>query len=60
MGSIPVSGRFPGVESGNPLRYSFLESPWKRGACCAQRSNGVTKLNTTEHTYEAGPRAEEF
>ena len=26
MGSIPGSGRFPGIANGNPLQYSCLES----------------------------------
>ena len=32
-GSIPESGRSPGVENGNPLSYSFLENSMDRGAC---------------------------
>jgi len=32
MGLIPVSGRSPGGENGNPLQYSFLENPMDRGA----------------------------
>ena len=31
-GSIPGSGRFPGVGNGNPLLYSCLENPIDRGA----------------------------
>ena len=27
VGSIPVSGRCPGVGNGNPLQYSCLENP---------------------------------
>ena len=27
VGSIPGSGRSPGVENGNPLQYSCLENP---------------------------------
>ena len=46
MGSIPVSGRFPGVESGNPLQYSFLENPMERGACWAAAVHGVAKSQT--------------
>ena len=30
-GSIPGSGRFPGVGNGNPLQYSCLENPMDRG-----------------------------
>ena len=32
MGSIPESGRSPGVRNGNPLQYSSLENPMDRGA----------------------------
>ena len=32
MGSIPVLGRFPGGEHGNPLQSSCLENPTDRGA----------------------------
>ena len=28
VGSIPGSGRFPGVGNGNPLQYSCLKIPW--------------------------------
>jgi len=28
MGSIPESGRFPGVGNGNPFQYSCWEIPW--------------------------------
>ena len=31
VGSIPGSGRWPGVENGNPLQYSCLENPMDRG-----------------------------
>jgi len=29
--SIPPSGRSPGVGSGNPLQYFYLENPMDRG-----------------------------
>ena len=32
LGSIPGSGRSPGVGNGNPLQYSCLENPMDRGA----------------------------
>ena len=32
-GSIPGSGRSPGVENGNSLQYSCLENSTDRGAC---------------------------
>ena len=31
-GSIPESGRSPGVRNGNPLKYSCLENSMDRGA----------------------------
>ena len=31
-GSIPVSGRSPGVGNGKPLQYSYLANPMDRGA----------------------------
>ena len=34
-GSIPGSGRSPGVGNGNPLQYSCLENPMGRGALWA-------------------------
>ena len=34
-GLIPESGRSPGGGHGNPLQYSCLENPMKRGAWCA-------------------------
>ena len=33
-GSIPGSGRFPGIGNGNPLQYSRLENPMDGGAWC--------------------------
>ena len=32
LGSIPGSGRSPGVGNGNPLQYSYLGNPVDRGA----------------------------
>ena len=42
MGSIPGSGRYPGVRNGNPLQYSCLENPMDREAWWAT-VYGVTK-----------------
>ena len=47
MGSIPRSGRFPGVGNGNPPQYSCLENSVDRGAWRAI-VHGVTELDTTE------------
>ena len=41
-GLIPVSGRSPGEENGNPLQYSCLEIPWTEEVGGLQ-SMGVTK-----------------
>ena len=48
-GSIPGSGRSPGVGNCNPLQYSCLENPLDRGA---QRAtvHGVAELDMTEAT----------
>ena len=45
VGSIPESGRSPGGRHGNPLQYSCLENPMKRGAWQAT-VHGVTKSRT--------------
>ena len=42
MGSIPRSGRCPGVGNGNQLPYSCLENPTDRGAWWAT-VHGVAK-----------------
>ena len=47
LGSIPGSGRSPGVVNGNPLQYSYLESPRDRRAWQAT-SHGVSESDTTE------------
>ena len=41
-GSLPGSGRFPGVGNGNPFQYSCLENSLDRGAWWAT-VHGVTK-----------------
>ena len=45
MGSIPVSGRFPGGGHSNPLQYSCLESSMGRGAW-QTTVHGITKSQT--------------
>ena len=44
-GSIPESGRSPGVANGNPLQYSCLENSMNRGSWWAT-VHGVTKSQT--------------
>ena len=45
VGSIPGSGRSPGVGNGNPLQNSCLENPMDKGAWQAT-AHGVTKSQT--------------
>ena len=42
VGSIPGSGRYPGIGNGNPLQYSCLENSMNRGAWWAA-VHGVAK-----------------
>ena len=42
LGSIPGSGRSPGIGNGNPLQYSFLGNPMERGAWWVE-VHGVAK-----------------
>ena len=51
-GSIPGSGKSPGVGNGNPLQYSCLENSMNRGASWATYSPGGSKeSDTTEHAW---------
>ena len=50
VGSIPESGRSPGVGNGNSLQYSCLENPMSRGAWQAT-VHGVAEWDMTEHTH---------
>ena len=53
LGSIPGSGRPPGVGNGNPLQYSCLEKPMEREAWQAT-VEGISKSDMTEnliHTH---------
>ena len=45
-GSIPGSGRSPGVGNGNPLQYSYLSYPMNSGAWWATVIHGVAKSLT--------------
>ena len=45
-GSLPGSGRSPGVENGNPLQYACLENSMDRGAWWATQSMGSQESQT--------------
>ena len=49
--SVPGSGRYPGVENGNPIQYSCLGNPMDRGAWWAT-IHGVTKSQTCLRTAQ--------
>ena len=46
MGSIPGSGKSPGVEHGHPLQYSCLETPMDREPAGLQSTE--SQRDTTE------------
>ena len=50
VGSIPGSGRSPGVGNGNPFQYSYLEYSMDRGAWRAT-VHWVTKSQTQLSTH---------
>ena len=49
VGSIPGSGRSPGGQHGNPLKFSCLGNPMDRGAGRLQ-SIALYRVGTTEAT----------
>ena len=49
VGSIPGLGRSPGVENGNPLKYSCLENPMDRRSLAGCNPWGRKESDTTEH-----------
>ena len=51
-GSIPGSGRSPGVGNGNPLEYSCLENTMDRRALQAYSPWGPKVSDMAEHTHK--------
>ena len=49
-GSIPGSGRSPGVGNGNPLHCSRLENPMDKGAWWAMVHRVIKSQDMTERT----------
>ena len=47
MGSIPGSGRSPGVGNGNPLQHSCLGNPMDGGAWQAEIHEVTKELDST-------------
>ena len=50
-GSIPGSGRSPGVGNGNPLQYSCLENSMDRGVWWTTQFMGSKESDMPKHTY---------
>ena len=51
-GSIPGSGRSPGVGNGNSLQYSCWDNPMDRGAWRATVHGVAKELDTTQTTTQ--------
>ena len=49
-GSVPGSGRSPGVGNGKPLQYSYLENPMDRGAWWAIQSMRLQRAGYNRRT----------
>ena len=49
-GSVPGSGRSPGVGNGNPVQYSCLENSMDRGGWWATIHGVAKELDTTKHS----------
>ena len=54
VGSVPGSGRAPGVGKGNPLQYCCLENSMDRGSLWAT-VHGIRESDTTECTHTHTP-----
>ena len=48
-GSIPGSGRYPGVGNGNRVQYSCLENPMDRGSWWATAHGAAKESDMIEH-----------
>ena len=59
IGSIPGSGRCPGVGNDNPLQYSLLGSPISKGAWRATIQRVTKESDTTDSLIPLPPTSEE-
>ena len=50
-GSIPGSGKSPGVGNDNPLQYSYLENSLDKGACRLQSMGSQSQIPLSKHTH---------
>ena len=55
VGSIPRSGRSPGVENGNPLQYSHMENSMGSGSWQATCLWTRKESDTSEQQSRYGP-----
>ena len=53
VGSVPGSGRYPGVGNGNPLQYSCLEDLMDRALTAGYSPQGCKESVKTEATEHA-------
>ena len=56
-GSIPGSGRSPGVGNGNLLQYPYLGNPMDRGGVTKGQMRLSTHTHTHTHTHLLGSRS---
>ena len=55
LGSIPGSGRYPGEENGNPLRYSRLGKSHGQRSLAGYSTCGRKELDTTSRLNHPPP-----
>ena len=53
-GSVPGSGRSPGIGNGNLLQYSCLDNPMDRGAWWVTVHGGHKESDTTQRQHAEG------
>ena len=51
MGSIPGSGKSPGVGNGNPLSILIWKIPWTEEPCRLQSMGSQSQIPLSTHTH---------